>query len=76
MLNLIKLSQLKKSKPTFLILIVILTFFNSYSQNQINLDVALHQLPVIFCLDRAGVTGDDGPSHHGVLDLVLCMNLF
>jgi hypothetical protein len=39
MLNLIKLSQLKKSKPTFLILIVILTFFNSYSQNQINLDV-------------------------------------
>ena len=39
--------------------------------DQINLDVALHQLPVIFCLDRAGVTGDDGPSHHGVLDLVL-----
>ncbi|HJP15725.1 MAG TPA: 1-deoxy-D-xylulose-5-phosphate synthase [Acidimicrobiales bacterium] len=39
--------------------------------DQINLDVALHQLPVIFCLDRAGITGDDGPSHHGVLDLVL-----
>ena len=39
--------------------------------DQVNLDVALHGLPVIFCLDRAGVTGDDGPSHHGVLDLVL-----
>jgi 1-deoxy-D-xylulose-5-phosphate synthase len=26
---------------------------------------------VIFCLDRAGITGDDGPSHHGVLDMVL-----
>ena len=39
--------------------------------DQVNLDVALHGLPVIFCLDRAGVTGDDGPSHHGVLDLSL-----
>jgi 1-deoxy-D-xylulose-5-phosphate synthase len=28
-------------------------------------------LPVVFCLDRAGITGDDGASHHGVLDMVL-----
>src|SRR4029077_14940544 len=34
-------------------------------------DVGLHRQPVIFCLDRAGITGDDGPSHHGVLDLAL-----
>jgi len=34
-------------------------------------DVGLHRLPVVFCLDRAGITGDDGPSHHGVLDMVL-----
>ena len=34
-------------------------------------DVGLHRQPVVFCLDRAGVTGDDGPSHHGVLDMVL-----
>jgi 1-deoxy-D-xylulose-5-phosphate synthase len=34
-------------------------------------DVALHRLPVIFCLDRAGVTGDDGPSHHGIYDMAL-----
>lgn len=39
--------------------------------DQANLDVGLHGQPVIFCLDRAGVTGDDGPSHHGILDLVL-----
>jgi 1-deoxy-D-xylulose-5-phosphate synthase len=34
-------------------------------------DVGLHGQPVVFCLDRAGITGDDGPSHHGVLDMVL-----
>ena len=39
--------------------------------DQVNLDVGLHRLPVVFCLDRAGITGDDGPSHHGVLDMVL-----
>ena len=39
--------------------------------DQVNLDVGLHGQPVVFCLDRAGVTGDDGPSHHGILDMVL-----
>ena len=33
--------------------------------DQANLDVGLHGLPVVFVLDRAGITGDDGPSHHG-----------
>jgi 1-deoxy-D-xylulose-5-phosphate synthase len=46
------------------------TFF-SRAFDQINLDVGLHRLPVIFCVDRAGITGDDGASHHGVLDMVL-----
>ena len=32
-------------------------------------DVALQNLPVIFCLDRAGLVGDDGPTHHGVFDI-------
>lgn len=32
-------------------------------------DVALQDLPVIFCLDRAGVVGPDGPTHHGTFDL-------
>jgi 1-deoxy-D-xylulose-5-phosphate synthase len=35
------------------------------------LDVALHKAGVTFVLDRAGVTGDDGPSHHGIWDLAL-----
>jgi 1-deoxy-D-xylulose-5-phosphate synthase len=34
-------------------------------------DVALQGLPVIFCLDRAGIVGDDGPTHHGVFDIAL-----
>ncbi|HWW53416.1 MAG TPA: 1-deoxy-D-xylulose-5-phosphate synthase [Acidimicrobiales bacterium] len=50
------------------------TFF-ARSFDQANLDVGLHNLPVIFALDRAGITGDDGPSHHGVLDLSLCLNI-
>ena len=37
--------------------------------DQINADVALHNLPVTFLIDRAGITGPDGPSHHGVFDL-------
>jgi 1-deoxy-D-xylulose-5-phosphate synthase len=36
--------------------------------DQVLLDVALHRLPVTFVLDRAGVTGPDGPSHHGMWD--------
>jgi 1-deoxy-D-xylulose-5-phosphate synthase len=35
--------------------------------------VGLHRLPVVFALDRAGITGDDGPSHHGILDLSLAL---
>jgi len=41
--------------------------------DQANLDVGLHRLPVVFVLDRAGITGDNGPSHHGVLDLALTL---
>ncbi|MFF4529077.1 1-deoxy-D-xylulose-5-phosphate synthase [Streptomyces sp. NPDC001407] len=39
--------------------------------DQVLMDVALHRLPVTFVLDRAGVTGPDGPSHHGMWDLTL-----
>ncbi|HEX3563866.1 MAG TPA: 1-deoxy-D-xylulose-5-phosphate synthase, partial [Acidimicrobiales bacterium] len=46
------------------------TFLNR-AWDQIYYDVGLHRLPVVFCIDRAGVTGDDGPSHHGLLDLAL-----
>ncbi|MFN8019469.1 MAG: 1-deoxy-D-xylulose-5-phosphate synthase [Acidimicrobiales bacterium] len=51
--------------------VAVYSTFLSRAFDQANLDVGLHHLPVVFCLDRAGITGDDGPSHHGVLDLVL-----
>jgi 1-deoxy-D-xylulose-5-phosphate synthase len=44
------------------------TFLNR-AFDQVLLDVALHRLPVTFVLDRAGVTGSDGPSHNGMWDL-------
>ena len=50
------------------------TFF-SRAFDQANLDVGLHGCPVVFVLDRAGITGDDGPSHHGVLDMVLALSI-
>ncbi|HYW22772.1 MAG TPA: 1-deoxy-D-xylulose-5-phosphate synthase [Terriglobales bacterium] len=37
--------------------------------DQAMMDVCLHRLPVVFAIDRAGVTGPDGSSHHGVFDL-------
>lgn len=51
------------------------TFCNIYSTfmqrayDQIIHDVALQKLPVIFCLDRGGLVGEDGPTHHGVFDI-------
>jgi 1-deoxy-D-xylulose-5-phosphate synthase len=50
------------------------TFF-SRAFDQANLDVGLHRLPVVLVLDRAGITGDDGPSHHGVLDMALALSI-
>ena len=46
------------------------TFLNR-AFDQLLLDVALHKAGVTFVLDRAGITGDDGPSHNGVWDLAL-----
>jgi len=48
------------------------TFF-ARAFDQANLDVGLLNLPVVFVFDRAGITGDNGPSHHGVLDIALCL---
>ncbi|GAB7050827.1 1-deoxy-D-xylulose-5-phosphate synthase [Catenuloplanes indicus] len=44
------------------------TFLNR-AFDQVLLDVAMHRLPVTFVLDRAGITGPDGPSHYGVWDM-------
>lgn len=46
------------------------TFMNR-SFDQVLMDVGLHRAPVTFVLDRAGITGPDGPSHHGMWDLAL-----
>ncbi len=52
------------------VLAIYSTFLNR-AWDQVVYDVALHRLHVVFCLDRAGITGDDGPSHHGIFDLAL-----
>jgi 1-deoxy-D-xylulose-5-phosphate synthase len=46
------------------------TFMNR-AFDQVLMDVALHKAGVTFVLDRAGVTGPDGPSHHGIWDLAM-----
>ncbi|MBD3161252.1 MAG: 1-deoxy-D-xylulose-5-phosphate synthase [Candidatus Eisenbacteria bacterium] len=43
--------------------------FLQRAYDQIIHDVALQKLPVLFCLDRAGLVGEDGPTHHGAFDL-------
>ena len=43
--------------------------FMQRAYDQVIHDVALQKLPVIFCLDRAGLVGEDGPTHHGCYDI-------
>ena len=50
------------------------TFFTR-AFDQATYDVGLHQLPVVFAMDRAGITGPDGASHHGVLDMALTLKI-
>lgn len=50
----------------------VVAMYSSFLQraiDQVTMDVCLHDLPVTFLIDRAGVTGPDGPSHHGVFDV-------
>ncbi|WP_051856599.1 1-deoxy-D-xylulose-5-phosphate synthase [Streptomyces sp. NRRL B-1347] len=51
--------------------VAIYATFLTRAVDQVLMDVALHRLPVTFVLDRAGITGPDGPSHHGMWDLSL-----
>nr|WP_319271784.1 1-deoxy-D-xylulose-5-phosphate synthase [uncultured Draconibacterium sp.] len=43
--------------------------FMQRAYDQVVHDVAIQKLPVIFCLDRGGLVGEDGPTHHGVFDI-------
>lgn len=49
--------------------VVIYSSFMQRSYDNIIHDVALQNLPVTFCLDRAGFVGEDGPTHHGIFDI-------
>ena len=51
---------------------VFCNIYSSFMQrayDQVVHDVAIQKLPVVFCLDRAGLVGDDGPTHHGCYDI-------
>jgi 1-deoxy-D-xylulose-5-phosphate synthase len=50
-------------------IVAIYSTFLQRSYDQIFQEVALQNLPVTFCLDRAGLTGPDGPTHHGAFDI-------
>jgi 1-deoxy-D-xylulose-5-phosphate synthase len=53
-------------------MIVFCNIYSSFMQrayDQVVHDVAIQKLPVVFCLDRAGLVGEDGPTHHGAYDI-------
>ena len=52
----------------------VVAIYSTFAQRVVDYvihDVCLQGLPVVFCLDRAGLVGDDGPTHHGVFDIPL-----
>jgi 1-deoxy-D-xylulose-5-phosphate synthase len=55
-----------KGKKPF---VAIYSTFLQRAYDQFIHDIALQQLPVVLCIDRAGLVGEDGPTHHGVFDL-------
>jgi 1-deoxy-D-xylulose-5-phosphate synthase len=55
--------------------VAIYSTFLARAVDQWNLDIGLHGLPVVIVADRAGVTGDDGPSHHGLYDMVQALQV-
>jgi 1-deoxy-D-xylulose-5-phosphate synthase len=55
--------------------VAIYSTFLQRAYDQIIHDVCLQNLPVVFCLDRAGLVGEDGPTHHGVFDIAYMRNI-
>lgn len=55
----------EKMKPY----LVVYSTFMQRAYDQVIHDIAIQKLPVVICMDRAGLVGDDGPTHHGVFDL-------
>ena len=55
-------------------LVPVFAVYSTFVQRSIDYiihDICLQNLPVVICLDRAGIVGDDGPTHHGVFDIAL-----
>ena len=53
-------------------IIPVIAYYSTFLQrayDQVIHDIALQELPVVFAIDRAGLVGDDGPTHHGVFDI-------
>ncbi|HPD46604.1 MAG TPA: 1-deoxy-D-xylulose-5-phosphate synthase [Anaerohalosphaeraceae bacterium] len=57
------------AKQGFRPVVCIYSTFLQRSFDQIFQEVALQNLPIVFCIDRGGLVGDDGPTHHGLLDI-------
>lgn len=55
--------------------VAIYSTFLARAFDQALYDIGLHKLPVILCVDRAGVTGPDGASHHGLYDIAMYMQV-
>ncbi len=52
----------------------VIAIYSTFIQRSVDCiihDICLQKLPVVICLDRAGIVGDDGPTHHGVFDIAL-----
>ena len=56
-------------------LVVLYSTFFQRAYDQVIHDVLLQKLPVVFCLYRAGLVGPDGPTHHGVFDISMMINI-
>lgn len=63
------------AKDGFKPVVAIYSTFLQRSYDQLIHDVALQELPVVFCIDRSGLVGKDGPTHHGVFDITYTRNL-
>lgn len=56
-------------------IIAVYSVFLNRAFDQILMDVALHKVGITFILDRSGITGPDGPSHHGIWDMSILQNI-
>ncbi len=63
------------SRAGILPIVPIYSTFMQRGYDQIIHDIALQEIPSIFCMDRAGIVGNDGPTHHGVFDIAFMRSI-